>query len=92
MKIAVAVVLFVSPAYAQAPKSYEFTVEYDVPVKMRDGVTLRADIYKPKTDEKLPVLLTRTPYDKSRNWVTPFAHRAATRGYVVVVQDVRDMS
>ncbi len=89
MKIAVAVVLFVSPAYAQAPKSYEFTVEYDVPVKMRDGVTLRADIYKPKTDEKLPVLLTRTPYDKSRNWVTPFAHRAATRGYVVVVQDVR---
>jgi uncharacterized protein len=89
LKIAVAIVLFASCVFAQAPKSYEFTVEYDVPVKMRDGVTLRADIYKPTTNEKLPVLLTRTPYDKSRTWVTPFAHRAATRGYVVIIQDVR---
>jgi uncharacterized protein len=89
LKIAAAVVLLASSAFAQTPKSYEFTVEYDVPVKMRDGVTLRADIYKPKTNEKLPVLLTRTPYDKSRTWITPFAHMAAARGYVVIIQDVR---
>src|SRR5260221_1958322 len=56
---------------------------------MRDGVTLRADIYRSKTDEKLPVLLTRTPYDKSRTWITPFAHVAAARGYIVIMQDVR---
>lgn len=80
---------FVSPLGAQASKTYEFTVEYNVPVKMRDGVTLRADIYKPKTDEKLPVLLTRTPYDKSKTWITPFAHVAAARGYIVIMQDVR---
>ncbi len=74
---------------ALAQKSYEILFESSVPVKMRDGVTLRADIYRPKTDEKLPVLLTRTPYDKTRNWVTPFAHMAAARGYVVIMQDVR---
>jgi len=73
----------------RAQKSYEILFESNVPAKMRDGVTLRADIYRPKTDEKLPVLLTRTPYDKTRNWITPFAHLAAARGYVVIMQDVR---
>jgi len=73
----------------RSQKSYEILFESNVPVKMRDGVTLRADIYRPKTDEKLPVLLTRTPYDKTRNWITPFAHLAAARGYVVIMQDVR---
>src|SRR5712671_2933372 len=86
-----AAILYV-PSFAQvtrAQKSYEISFESNVPVKMRDGVTLRADIYRPKTDEKLPVLLTRTPYDKTRNWITPFAHVAAARGYVVIMQDVR---
>lgn len=78
-----------APEPAQAQKSYEILFESNVPVKMRDGVTLRADIFRPKTDEKLPVLLTRTPYDKTRNWITPFAHVAAARGYVVIMQDVR---
>lgn len=77
------------PEPTRAQKSYEILFESNVPVKMRDGVTLRADIYRPKTDEKLPVLLTRTPYDKTRNWITPFAHVAAGRGYVVIMQDVR---
>src|SRR5215470_8598498 len=88
-KIALTTALFAQPLLAQTSKSYEFTVEYDVAVKMRDGITLRADIYRPKTDEKLPVLLCRTPYDKSRTWVTPFAHKAAARGYIVIIQDVR---
>jgi hypothetical protein len=33
-------------------------------MKTRDGVTLRADIYRPAADGKYPVLLTRTPYNK----------------------------
>jgi hypothetical protein len=63
------------------------TVERGVPAKMRDGVTLRADICRPKADGKFPVLLTRTPYD--RNGSADFCLRAAARGYVVVTQDVR---
>ena len=79
-------------SFAQAPAeqakpAYSVTVEHNVPVKMRDGVTLRADIYRPKADGKFPVLLQRTPYDKTN--AAGFGMRAAARGYVVVIQDVR---
>src|SRR5947209_1064757 len=39
-------------------------VERGVAVKMRDGTILRADIYRPNTPGKFPILLTRTPYHK----------------------------
>ena len=54
---------------------------------MRDGVTLRADIYRPKADGKFPVILTRTPYDKTGSLGT--CMRVAASGYVCVAQDVR---
>jgi putative CocE/NonD family hydrolase len=66
---------------------YEVTVERNVAAKMRDEVTLRADIYRPKADGKFPVLLERTPYDK--NGGREFGMRGAARGYVVVIQDTR---
>lgn len=53
---------------------------------MRDGVVLRADIFRPKADGKFPVLLERTPYNKQGEDI---GWRAAPRGYVVIVQDVR---
>ena len=62
-------------------------VESRVAMKTRDGVTLRADIYRPDTDGSFPVLLTRTPYNK--DGVGSIARQAAARGYLVVVQDVR---
>jgi len=49
-------------------EQYGVTVERNVAVKTRDGVTLRADVYRPKTEGQFPVLLQRTPYDKSY-WV-----------------------
>ena len=73
-------------ARAQRPAKYEFTVERNVAVKMRDGVTLRADIYRPKGEGKFPVLLERTPYDKTQG---ELGARGAERGYVVVIQDTR---
>jgi putative CocE/NonD family hydrolase len=63
-------------------------VERDVEVKMRDGITLRADVYRPDTSEPLPVLLQRTPYGKAFTGTT-FALMAAERGYAVVNQDTR---
>ncbi|MDG6926779.1 MAG: hypothetical protein JRN09_09540, partial [Nitrososphaerota archaeon] len=32
---------------------------------MRDGVTLYADVYRPNAEGKFPVILMRTPYDKT---------------------------
>jgi uncharacterized protein len=65
---------------------YAITYEHDVQVAMRDGVVLRADIYRPQAEGKFPVLLERTPYDK-RNF--QFGLKGASRGYVVIIQDVR---
>ena len=64
--------------------------EFNVPVPMRDGVTLRANVYRP-AEGRHPVLLTRTPYGKD----FPLAGQpldpaqVARRGYVVAIQDVR---
>ncbi len=79
--------LVVSARPTRAADNYQVTLEQNVAAKMRDGVTLRADIYRPKTDGKFPVLLTRTPYDKTGS--AGFGMRAAARGYVVIAQDTR---
>ena len=79
--------LLVAQLPARAQHTYEVIVDRNVPAKMRDGVTLLADIYRPKSEVKFPVLLVRTPYDKTQE--LNFGLRAAARGYVVVAQDVR---
>jgi putative CocE/NonD family hydrolase len=52
-------------------QDYECVVERDVMVKLRDGVRLATDIYRPARNgvalpEKFPVLLERTPYGKAQ--------------------------
>jgi len=65
---------------AEAPR-----VLKDIMVPMRDGVRLATDVYLPPGDGPFPVLLARTPYDKSA-----LAGMAASlRRYAVVAQDVR---
>jgi len=59
-------------------------IERNVPVPMRDGVILRADVYRPDRGGPYPVLLRRTPYGKSGNF-----DRFVKAGYIVVSQDVR---
>ncbi len=67
------------------------TVELDVPVPMRDGTRLSANVFRPAGDGRHPALLTRLPYGKD----LPLANlvldpvQATRRGYVVVVQDTR---
>ena len=60
--------------------------ERDVPATMRDGVTLRADIFRPDGDGVFPGLLLRTPYGKHRKGRFDRFIRA---GYAVMVQDSR---
>lgn len=73
---------------------YKIKREFNVPIPMRDGVELSADIYRPDAEGKFPVLLTRTYYskgsfdifhDRGREFIEYFV----SRGYVVVVQDCR---
>ncbi|MET1016166.1 MAG: CocE/NonD family hydrolase, partial [Leifsonia flava] len=69
--------------------------ERNVPMTTRDGVTLRANIWRPLAG-KAPTLLSRLPYNKEAN---PFAGGVNSSiacllgflnaGYAVVWQDVR---
>jgi putative CocE/NonD family hydrolase len=77
-----------APAQSAAPR-IEVVVQHDVSMKTRDDVTLYADIYRPDSSDKFPVILMRTPYDKSVNWAVSPAYQIVRRGYVVVIQDVR---
>ncbi|MEF8777843.1 MAG: CocE/NonD family hydrolase [Natronomonas sp.] len=71
----------------------KITVERDIDVEMRDGITLATDIYRPQGAENCPTLVHRNPYDKSNAGsvggliVNPLD--AAREGFAVVVQDTR---
>jgi len=88
----VSVVIFAAALMAMvaAPcmdaEPYGVVFERNVKVVLRDGVVLRADIYRPAAEGKFPVLLQRTPYDR-RNF--DFGLKGAQRGFVVIIQDVR---
>lgn len=79
-------VLVVFASFAAA-ESYDVVVQRALEVSMRDGVVLKADVYRPKAEGRFPVLLQRTPYDK--RGAVDFGYKAAAHGYVVIVQDVR---
>ena len=67
-------------------------IEKDVEIPMRDGVILRADLYRPDDGEKHPALVFRSPYEKEtldRRWGQLSPVGFAKAGYVVVYQDVR---
>lgn len=70
----------------------DIRVMYNVPITMRDGVTLYADVYRPDNDEPYPAIVNRTPYLKDGDgavcgyFKTPVL---AGCGYNVVIQDVR---
>ena len=63
----------------------------DVPAKMRDGVTLLADVYRPIEAGSYPVILMRLPYDKAiaQTYVYASPEFYASHCYIVVIQDVR---
>ncbi len=62
-------------------------IEKNLMVPMEDGIRLATDVYRPEAEGRYPVLVARTPYDKSgmAAGVAPYAEA----GYIVVVQDVR---
>lgn len=59
-----------------------------VMVTMRDGAKLATDIYQPAGNtEKLPVILTRTPYNKAGT--KKHGEYFAQHGYIFIAQDTR---
>ncbi len=85
-----AVLLVAAPCLAEEP--YEVATASDVMVAMRDGVRLATDVHRPARGGKpvegtFPVILERTPYDKTKSMGAVRAF--VPKGYVVISQDVR---
>lgn len=80
--------------YEGSPIAYDVAIRKNVMIPMRDGVKLAADIYLPAegtdiAEGKFPVILERTPYDKTAPRQVTNMKYYARRGYVGVIQDVR---
>ncbi len=71
-------------------------VDQKVMMPMRDGIRLATDIYRPKTDKKVPIIFSRTPYNfnswgdgEQQTRTAERAYEAVSRGYAYVVQNER---
>ena len=63
-----------------------FRADYDVPIEMRDGVVLRADICRPADDCQHPAILYRS-YAKGR--MNTLRYELVDAGYAFVSSDLR---
>ena len=59
--------LSTDPQY-RTEKRHGFLIEWDVPIKMEDGLVLRANVYRPDDDGEYPVILSYGPYAKDLAW------------------------
>ncbi|MGB6153600.1 MAG: CocE/NonD family hydrolase [Pricia sp.] len=71
-------------------------VDQKVMMPMRDGIRLATDIYRPKTDDKVPIIFSRTPYNfnswgdgERQTRTAERAYEAVSKGYAYVVQNER---
>lgn len=71
-------------------------VDQKIMIPMRDGIRLATDIYRPKTDKKVPIIFSRTPYNfnswgngEQRTGTARRAYEAVKQGYAYVVQNER---
>jgi uncharacterized protein len=90
------------PQFAPVTEGFDY-VRREVMIPMRDGVRLHTVILVPKGAKGAPILLTRTPYDATRQTTNADSGRLASildgsdnatdviveGGYIRVVQDVR---
>ena len=72
------------------------TLEQKVMMPMRDGIRLATDIYIPKSNQKVPIIFSRTPYNfnswgdgEEKNRTHQRAYEALKKGYAYVVQNER---
>jgi putative CocE/NonD family hydrolase len=73
------------------PEHYaNVVVERRVEIPLRDGVTLRATLFRPDAPGRFPAIVYRTPYGQENYAREPlFPVKAARRGYLVFLVDVR---
>ncbi len=64
-------------------------IKYDVRPPMRDGTELSCDVYVANDNEKLPLILLRTPYGKGSDKIQDTALKFNSKGFHFIACDVR---
>ncbi|HEV2042716.1 MAG TPA: hypothetical protein VGT81_22180, partial [Casimicrobiaceae bacterium] len=59
------------PRYRGSQPRYDLVIEKDLEIPMRDGARLRADVFRPKTGGRFPVIINLGAYQKDKLWVPP---------------------
>jgi uncharacterized protein len=83
---------FMLPREGIRPAQFGVAVERDLAMTTSDGVTLVADIYRPRKDGPSPTIMVRIPFTNTfRNGLSADAVGRfwASRGYIVVTQGTR---
>src|SRR5205814_2380136 len=76
------------------PATYGIAKTTNVPLKMDDGVVLKADVLRPAAKDgtpakgTFPVILTQTPYNKNSPQLNFENDYLVQRGYIQVIVDV----
>lgn len=70
--------------WSTSERKYDVLFERGVRVKMRDGVELHADVFRPKQEGKFPAILGYHPYDPDGQWaqIMPRAFSSVSMGQV----------
>jgi len=84
-----AMATFTNAGVSAAGTGYEIKLDLNVRIPMRDGAILSADIYRPDTAGKFPVILLRTPYSNNSKRILDNGLYFAEHGFVFIAQDSR---
>jgi uncharacterized protein len=57
--------------HVSQPRDLKLIIEKDVQVPMRDGTLLYADVFRPDTTDKVPIIINIGVYQKDKLWVPP---------------------
>jgi hypothetical protein len=83
------VLIWCSVALGEALEEHQVKIEMNVPVPMRDGVKLAADVYRPDAEGRFPAILLRSYYGVDSRALIDQAAFFAQRGYAVALVDSR---
>jgi len=70
-------------------ETMDIAISRNVRIPLRDGITLSADLYRPKKEGRYPAIVVRTPYLKNTTAHYETSCYFAEHGYAVLVIDVR---
>ena len=83
--------LAATPVVAQdsSAAKHPMEVRYNTPVRVRDGVKISVDVFRPRDGARHPVLMLQTPYNNDGENVMDEAWSHVQKGYAYVTVDVR---